>query len=1367
MAKQFKKALCLVLAVLLAFSCFAVSAFAYTGYDRNGPSDSLRVQSVVNVDKTTYSVGDTVTATITLNHPNDSVIGYQGFLVFDKSELDFTGVELLSGFEYFDPSMEPAAATAIDPTALTMGIGGDPFTADSFDDLIGYANLSQPAVINLAVLNLDGLAAGSDAVAKFTFEATNGVESSKIALVPSIVFGSSIGYFNCAATTSTESVYETAFSATSPSASFKITGGSGHTYWDITFTGIRNPDGSMADPIVKSTEDGEWPEAPTVPDYDSGDYHYTFSGVWSPALAVATAAATYMPLYNESFVSANYNAYNAAVAAANTKLNDGTAWTTDSVAALTAALNTDVSGLGRTSQQTVDDQTALIIQKTAELEEQAAVYEIKFEVKGLIVSTQQVTAGEMPQAPTVSDYRDDAKNYHFTGWSPAVAPAAGNTTYVAQFSETWIDYNITFNWVGGSTTVKTHWGDMPQEPTVPSYEDASTTYVFKAWNPAVVACAGNATYEATYTESTKDFVIKFVDENGTTILKEESLPYGSAIVAPTDPTKPADNTYTYSFSGWSPALPAGATVTKDQTYTATYTPTFIEYPITFNWANGGTQTTNYHYGETVTQPNVPDYQDNTYNYSFDRWDTEVTTVQGAQTYNAEYTYTYREYTISFTWANGGSAEVTAHWGDMPQAPTVPSYEEGGKTYSFSGWNPTLVACAGDASYEATYSSEDIYYSITFNIEGVETTQSVKAGTMPEIPELVNHADLTDGDYEITYSGWDATIVPAAGDVTYTALYSRDFIEADYSAVNDAIAAAQAVNRDIYTAETLAVLDEKLADVQTGLGRTKQDEVEAMAAAIQAAISALELKPADYEAYNAAVADLQAELQKDDYTPDSIALVTGELSDIDNALAKDLKIIDQTTVDNAKAAVEALWAHLVVKADKSVLKELIDQAEALDPDKYVDFSDVTTALANANTVYEDDNATNEEVAGAITALRSALNDLVKKNADYTAWNALEEQFAAVKTQYYTPASVAAVQAVLDQVQKGQDIDYQPTLDALTADLEAAINALELITSWQGETDWEGVDHPYFYSNLEFEQEIDEEDPANIVVKVYLNHPLDTVDGIQIAALYDAQAMTFKTADINNGSLLFTETGVASFNPADYGLDTMGKANVLKLAADFDAALAPTEASRDLVATLHFTATGAASTSYIKAVPLASNTTAEKSVYSAAINGEEEFFMHNDAADLVLAAVETGSVIGSFTGDNGIAPVTITLSDGTNEYTTEVSGKSANYSFENVIPGTYVVTMSAVGSLGFTVKNVVVTAGEVKEVPSVKLIFGDCNEDGRINGLDIGFYLPRYGLSGEEAPSCDVNGDNSINALDLGMIINGTRFGQSAAMQVITL
>ena len=1359
MAKQMKKALCVVLSVLLAFSCFAVSAFAYTGYDRDGANDALRVQSVVSVDKSTYAVGDTVTATITLNHPEDTVIGYQGFIAFDSSKLTFKGLALQSGFEYynetFDPVLNPDNLIAqVDPTALTRGIGGDAFTASTFDDILGYASLSAPTVINLAVLNTQGLPAGSDAVATVTFEAKAAVESLKIALVPSIVYGSAIGYMNCAATTASEGVFETAFSATTPSATFSITGGSGEdTYYDITFSWNGGSE-------VVSTKEGDTPVAPSVPAYEDGDYDCTFSA-WSPALAPASAATTYVAQYDRTFVAANYDAYNAAVAAATAKRDNGTNWTEESVAALNTELAKDVSGLGRTSQAQVDAQTAAINNAADALAEKAAEYTIAFVVNGETVSSQTVTAGAMPTVPSVSDYEDDAKTYHFTGWDKEVVAAAGNTTYTAQFEETWKEYPITFVANGKSEVVNTHWGDIPVAPAVSGYEDDTYTYTFKAWEPQLAACTGATTYTATYDKAYKTFTITFLDEDGTVLSKKEDYHYGDTVTLPDDPTKAADNTYTYTFDGWDKTV---APVSEDAVYTATYKATYIDYTIKFVDHSGEISSQTYHYGETVTAPSVAGYSDETYRYTFKEWDSPVTTVQGDKTYTAVYDKEYIEYNITFNWDNGGTATVTAHWGEMPAAPSVPSYEQGGKTFSFIGWEPALAACAGDATYTARYSSEDIYYNITFIVEGTSATQSVKAGAMPEIPELVDHADPADGDYQISFTGWDAEIVAAAGDATYTAQYTRDFVAADYAAVDNAKAIAAEINRDLYTDESLADLDKALADVVEGLGRTKQAEVNAMAAAIADAADALVFKSADYSSYDAAVTALRAELAKADYTPDSVASVTDKLNTIDNGLDKTLIITQQSVVDDATAAVNALFGELVVKADKGALKALMDEAAALDSSKYVDFSAVESALASAQTVYDNDNATNEEVAGAITALRAALNNLIKKDADYSAWNALETQFAAVKTQYYTPASVAAVEEVLAKVVKGQDIEYQADLDALTQELQAAMDSLELIKSWAGETDWEGIEHPYFYSNLEFEQEIDEQDPTNITVKVYLNHPVDAVDGIQIAALYDAQAMTFQSVDINEGTLVYAEAADASFDPADFELDAMAKASVVKFVADFDAVLAPTEASRDLVATLHFTATGAQDSSYIKAVPLASNTAVAKSVYSALINDETEAFMHNDAANLVLAEVESGTVSGTLTGDNMSAPITLTLSNETNSYEVVVKGKSADYSFENVLPGTYTLQMSAVGSLGYTIKNVVVTAGTNKEIENVYLLFGDCNEDGAITGQDVGILLNAYGSS---VAACDVDGNGTVTGQDLGIIILASHFGVSASMQVKTL
>lgn len=71
---------------------------------------------------------------------------------------------------------------------------------------------------------------------------------------------------------------------------------------------------------------------------------------------------------------------------------------------------------------------------------------------------------------------------------------------------------------------------------------------------------------APYTIDIAGYVISFLHEDGT-LLDAGVYAYGDMPAAPADPTKPADDQYTYSFSGWTPELTA---VTEDATYTATF-----------------------------------------------------------------------------------------------------------------------------------------------------------------------------------------------------------------------------------------------------------------------------------------------------------------------------------------------------------------------------------------------------------------------------------------------------------------------------------------------------------------------------------------------------------------------------------------------------------------------------------------------------------------------------------------------------------------------------------------------------------------------------------------------------------------------------
>ena len=126
----------------------------------------------------------------------------------------------------------------------------------------------------------------------------------------------------------------------------------------------------------------------------------------------------------------------------------------------------------------------------------------------------------------------------------------------------------------------------PADPTKAA--TAQYTYSFAGWSPAIAEVTGDVTYTATYSSTVNKYNVTFVDEDGTTVLKEATAyDYGTAaadIVKPADPTKAATAQYTYEFAGWSPAI---AEVTGDATYTATYTEVLVEpTSVTFNGVTG-------------------------------------------------------------------------------------------------------------------------------------------------------------------------------------------------------------------------------------------------------------------------------------------------------------------------------------------------------------------------------------------------------------------------------------------------------------------------------------------------------------------------------------------------------------------------------------------------------------------------------------------------------------------------------------------------------------------------------------------------------------------------------------------------------------
>lgn len=121
------------------------------------------------------------------------------------------------------------------------------------------------------------------------------------------------------------------------------------------------------------------------------------------------------------------------------------------------------------------------------------------------------------------------------------------------------------------------------------------------------------------------------------------------------------------------------------------------------------------------------------------------------------------------------------------------------------------------------------------------------------------------------------------------------------------------------------------------------------------------------------------MEQDKYTSDSWAALSAEL-----ARAKSVYSGSEATQAEVDAQTEALAqaiGALVLRADKSALRVAIDEASGVERSKYTQESlkALDRALEDAERVYEDDNATNKEVAQSTDKLLRAIEALEEKGA----------------------------------------------------------------------------------------------------------------------------------------------------------------------------------------------------------------------------------------------------------------------------------------------------------------------------------------------------------------------------------------------------
>ena len=148
-----------------------------------------------------------------------------------------------------------------------------------------------------------------------------------------------------------------------------------------------------------------------------------------------------------------------------------------------------------------------------------------------------------------------------------------------------------------------------------------------------------------------------------------------------------------------------------------------------------------------------------------------------------------------------------------------------------------------------------------------------------------------------------TEVDAMAKAIEDAIAALQYKDADYTKVDEAIAKANALNKDNY--KDFTGVEAAVNAVTRGKNLTEQTEVDAMAKAIEDAISALQYKDADYTKVDAAIAKANA-LNKDNYKD-----FTGVEAAV-NAVTRGKNLTEQTEVDAMAKAIEDAIAALEKK-----------------------------------------------------------------------------------------------------------------------------------------------------------------------------------------------------------------------------------------------------------------------------------------------------------------------------------------------------------------------------------------------------------------------------------------------------------------------
>lgn len=388
--------------------------------------------------------------------------------------------------------------------------------------------------------------------------------------------------------------------------------------------------------------------------------------------------------------------------------------------------------------------------------------------------------------------------------------------------------------------------------------------------------------------------------------------------------------------------------------------------------------------------------------------------------------------------------------------TLPLERIGSKTTSFKGIIDNLeISITGSQSDDTDYTKVD---SSNFTVS--TDNENSQAGNEGPITYAFDNNEVT--FWHSNYSPYQA--LPATVEIDMKEVHTIN--QFDYLPRQDGNTNGQITKYELYIKENAADEYQKVSEGELAANASLKKITFDAANARYIKFVALEgtgnggksfacaseftVRQIDSKAELRKVVNLAANYEKEYYT-------TASWNDFETALTNAQMILDKadassTEIDDAASALKTAIDSLVEIGDvvKTELERVIAEAQSIDTTKYTDKTvDVLkTALVNAISINGNENATQEEVNAAITALTNAIDELELKtdvSVDKTDLEALLNICGTIDLNNYQENGKAEFKAAYEyalSIFNEADATEQEIRDAMNRLLEAKKNLKEI-------------------------------------------------------------------------------------------------------------------------------------------------------------------------------------------------------------------------------------------------------------------------------------------------------------------------------------